>query len=183
MLPSAIKFLLRLFDLLGFFTESPPNNFLQKLRYMCSVFYISYFKIFNYSLPLQMEFAAELNANMQFYGGLFTQTVIFIDGLVQRQAQRKFWMYFQQFQRLFGVPTNQYRWNRILVKFYMLLLLFILNACSMVQEMPTIFQIQICTAIIATRMYHIRIPCTGGFGCDSYGNSSSECEIYANACD
>lgn len=104
-----------------------------------------------------MDFAEELNANMQFYGGLFTQSVIFVDGLKHRHIQRRFWTHFQQIQKFSDIPTHQYRWNQIFAKFIVFFFVFLVNAYSMVREMPTLFQLQIGSAVIAMRMYHIRI--------------------------
>lgn len=156
-LSEPIKLLLNIFDVLGFFTELPPNNFLQKLRYACSVFYVGYFISFTYNEPQTMQFSQALNANMQFFSGFFTYTVIFIDAFTHRRVQRRFWTHVQQFYRSLSVSSNQCKWKRIILKILMLLIAFTLNGLAVTWRLSRTSTAQIWTAIIATRMYQVRI--------------------------
>lgn len=93
MLPKPIKLLLNLFDALGFITELPPNNFVQKSRYLCGILVIGYFYVFNFQnmLLLIKGSTARLNAIVQLLAGLVTYAVIFVEALANRCAQREFW--------------------------------------------------------------------------------------------
>lgn len=148
-----MKLLLNLFDMLGFFTESPPNNVFQKLRYISSIFYVGSFKVFNYNLPTVMNFAEGLNSRVQFAGAIFTQTIMFIDAFVHRSDQRKLWAYAQ----VASGALHIHRWKRILFIFSKLLIIFIVHGLSTTWAYSYTYKAQVLIPMILMRMYHIRI--------------------------
>lgn len=155
MLPTPIKLLLNLFDFFGFFTESSPSNCMQNVRYVCSVLLLIFFKIFNYNVPVSFTFAVRLNTHMQYYGGLFTHTVIYIDGIIHRREQRIFWKYFQKFRDL--SENNLYKWNSPIIMITSLSIIFLLHMLLSVWDQSSKDQVIIITAVVVTRIYHIRI--------------------------
>lgn len=160
MLPKPIKLLLNLFDALGFFTELPSNNCVQKSRYLCGILVIGLFYVFNFQniLLLIKRSTARLNATVQLLAGLITYAVIFVDALANRRAQRAFWTYDSVHQReLHREPLKGRKWNGILLKVVILLITFIVNVSVSLQGTSIGFKVRTMPAVIATRMYHIRI--------------------------
>lgn len=157
MLPRPMKLLLGLFDILGYFTESPPNNAAQKLRYIFGALYIGYFRAFVYDLPSIMNFAEGLNAKMQFAAASFMQTITFVDAFVHRGDQRRLWAYARVASELLHIQSDGYEWNRIVFIFMGLLLVFVVHGLTTTWAQSYTYKVQVLIPMILIRMYHIRI--------------------------
>lgn len=160
MLPTPIKILLNLFDMLGVFTEFPPQNCLQKCRYACAgaVFlFVFNATINNYNWYTLLSIADQINSNLQVYGGLLTYSIIVIDAIIYRRKHSKFWLQFQECFTLFKLHQTYYKWNQIILQFVVLFVIFCINVSIALTIISIDDMIELVAVFIVVRMYHIRI--------------------------
>lgn len=159
MLPTPVKLLLNFFDMLGIFTECPPQNYLQKFRYVCAiVVFLLFSNIINYyKWSSSMSLADQINSVMQVYGGLFSYSMILLHSAIYRREHRLFWTLFQEFHTQFGQQPTYYNWNQTIIKFIVLFFIFSINVYIAVLEYPNDYIIELLAIFVVVRIYHIRI--------------------------
>lgn len=149
MLPKTIKFILIIFDLFGFYTESTPANRFKAIFYYISHFIsVNYFTYFMYHIT-QYNFSLKildvLNIGFQYFCSLITYWLIIADSLFNRNAQREFWKTCIKIYQFYG-NQKYFKWRCFVFKFIkfnsvmtlLFLVIFISRPRGQLQFLPVI---------------------------------------------
>lgn len=161
MFPKRIRFILKFFDVLGFYTESSPKS-CKAFYYAFHIISVSYLavQLFTYfSILYEWSYKAieELSIITQYSSSLMTYCVIIVDSISNQRAQRHFWRICKNLNELHS--DQKYSWWRFLFKFTEFYLMAIVSivAASTNQRLRTIILVIAITFVVKichTRIFH-----------------------------
>lgn len=157
MFPEYILRLMQFLDCIGFFTGYSFNKYGNTIRYTVSLFLHIFFISFNFNIIQfmpAMKVIELTNAQLQYFGALFTYFVIYTESFLNRHTQCSFWSHIHLNDA--GMQNKCYM---VLLKFgYPVAVLsthFVMNA--LFSEMPREAIVLSLTVTVLVRIYLLRI--------------------------
>lgn len=118
MLPKQIMFILDIFNILEFFTESSKKH--KKLIFFVFYFLLVGFFLYAYHMfrvSITYKFLEVLNLSLQYCILLITYCLVIIDSAIQQQEQRDFWRIYKKIYYSYHSNPNYFAWQSFVFKF------------------------------------------------------------------